>query len=296
MKRQRLLRLFVCILILCTLMSVGVHADIGPKPSVRVYLDGIPSGECYATLLSLRSSTGPSSAWDGTPESANHAGNENYSWSGLSEETWRAFVDYTDPDGYYFLQEGWRVDGTGEFAWTYYPPSSFKILLYFPESGSFLASPILERYAFHSVFAASPTPDGASLSVARSYDYGPELFSLAVRILLTLLLEFAVAFLFGFRKKREFFFLALLNAITQAGLNLALSAIDYAMGYFAFVFFYALLELLVFLTEGILCALLRKRFEEKPRRTGFYFLYSLAANAASFGFGLWLARLLPGIF
>lgn len=56
-----------------------------------------------AHFLPQNDSTGPSSAWDGTEESAQHNENEAYSYANLDYETWKAFVEYEDADGYYFL-------------------------------------------------------------------------------------------------------------------------------------------------------------------------------------------------
>ena len=81
---------------------------------------------CYGTLLSKEKSTGPASAWDGRTESDQ----KEYMDPGI----WKIFVNYKDPDGYYFLQRSWKVSESKELAWTYYPPDDFKILLYYPET------------------------------------------------------------------------------------------------------------------------------------------------------------------
>ena len=94
--------------VLCLVMTVllfapvTTKADMGPKPSVRILFENMGNETCYGTLLSERESTGPSSAWDGTEEYAQHNENENYSWAAFDYETWKAFVEYEDPDGYYF--------------------------------------------------------------------------------------------------------------------------------------------------------------------------------------------------
>ena len=124
--------------LLCLTMSfllltpVEASADMGPKPSVWILFENMGDEWCYGTLLSEKESTGPAYIWDGEEENARHK--ENYSWAEFDYETWRAFVEYEDPDGYYFLQEGWTVSETKEIAWTYYPPNRFKILLYYPAS------------------------------------------------------------------------------------------------------------------------------------------------------------------
>lgn len=44
-------------------------------------------------------------AWDGTEESAQHNENERYSYANLDYEIWKAFVEYEDPDGYFFYRK-----------------------------------------------------------------------------------------------------------------------------------------------------------------------------------------------
>ena len=111
-----------------TALPITAKADMGPKPSVRIQFKNMSDDLCYGTLLSKEKCTGPAQVWDGTAR--------NEQLYDLDRNIWKAFVDYKDPDGYYFLQRGWTVSETGEIAWTYYPPEDFKILLYYPETGT----------------------------------------------------------------------------------------------------------------------------------------------------------------
>ena len=78
-------------------MPITARADMGPKPSVRIEFTGIEGETYYGTLLSKHKSTGPASAWNGSPEYAHYKpGDEGY-------EIWHKFVEYQDTDGYYFL-------------------------------------------------------------------------------------------------------------------------------------------------------------------------------------------------
>lgn len=306
--KKRTLR-FVLAALLCALLLLPplAHADTGPKPSVRVSFTGLGDRLCYATLLSEKSSTGPSSAYDGNPAHAYHKGTED--WHTLEEATWRAFVDYADPDGYYFLQEGWQVSDTEELAWTYYPPNHFKVLLYFPDSGTFLSSEKLETHAFHSYFdaavsaasistakdQASSDAASAAVEVERNYNYTAEVVSLLVRIVITLAVELGLALLFGFRRKKQFLTITVVNVITQVLLNVALFFVNYRSGFMMFVFYYVILELTVFGLESLLFCRLLRRDEAKPA-TGRIVLYALCANVSSFAIGLVLANVIPDLF
>lgn len=304
---SKVIAMMICIAFAFITLSVAASADTGPKPSVRIQFKNMGDDLCYGTILSQKPSTGPQSAWDGIEE---HARYKNDTWYGeLEYDIWKAFVEYEDPDGYYFLQEGWKVSETKEIAWTYYPPYSFKILLYYPETGIFVSSGIYERYAFDSYFTVDM--NGVSIgsveydeelssderiNAYRSYMYGQEILSLIVRIVITIAIEMAVALLFTFRQKKQLIVLAVVNVITQIILNVLLNVINYYSGALAFVVFYVLFEIIVFVIEAVLYCTLLKKVSEKPKKNWFYVLYALVANALSFGAGFVLAGVLPGIF
>lgn len=288
--------------------SVPARADIGPKPSVQIHFENMGDELCYGTLLSREKSAGPASVWDGEEEHA--LTDENYPSSGyLPRDIWEAFVRYKDPDGYFFLQEGWEVSKTKDLVWGYYPPLSFKILLYYPETETFVSSGIYGHYAFDSYYTVNMADvkivsveyddtlsTNKRIDAYRSYQYRQELVSLAVRTVLTIVIEMAVALLFGFRSGRPLLVLALVNVVTQILLNVLLNIINYASGSLAFTVSYVLLELAVFAVEAVLYCTVLKKVTEKQRTNRYYVLYSLAANSVSFAAGFFLAELLPGIF
>ena len=290
--------------VLCVLLMLSypgaAWADIGPKPSVQICFTGMdPDVLCYGTLLSERDSTGPASVWNGDEEFALYPEGEF--------KIWKAFVDYEDEDSFFFLQEFWNCSESGQLAWTYYPPSTFKVLLYYPESGTFCVSPIYETYAFDSYYTvnltglpgqAASSGTNAVLTAVESYNYIPELRSLTVRIVLTILLELLIALLFGYHEMSVLAFLAVVNLVTQIGLNVALNVINYHSGPMAFTFYYALMEAGVFILEAVLYANLLHRFsvQPKPESANRAVGYAFTANAASFAAGLWLAHVIPGIF
>ena len=285
---KKILSLLLCIAVFLSI-AVTASADIGPKPSVRITFEGVENGtEYYGTLLSERKSTGPASAWDGVP---GHEDHYNYSY-----ELWKIFADYTDTDGYYFLQEVWDCTETNQLNWTYYPPSPFKILLYFPNTDTYYVSDIYERYAFDSYYTVNLSDlSSDTMTAEESYNFTWEIISLLARIVATILLEIAIAFIFGYREKKALRFIAVVNIITQIALNVALNIINYNMGSMAFTFFFVIMEIAVFALEAVIFALLLKRFtakSDKARSTA----YAFAANTASFAIGLWLSHIIPGIF
>jgi len=291
--RRNLCGLF-CLLILFSMLAMPVQADTGPKPSITVSFDHMGSEVCYGTLLSKDSTYGPWVAWEDD-------GGGNANPHELEPEIWQAFTGYVDPDGFYFLQRAWKLGEGASISWTYYPPRIFKILLYYPETDTFAVSGICDRYAFDTYYTVDmkgvdPVSGSASLAPVRTYQWQWETLSLIARIVLTVIVELGIAFLFGFRGKKVYWFLTVVNVVTQVLLNVLLNAINYHSGQLAFLFWYVVLEIGVLVLEALLYSLLMPRFTDAPKPVWLRLLYALAANVASFFAGLGIAMLVPGIF
>ena len=281
---KRIAAIIACLLMLA-LLPTAAFADMGPKPSVRIGIEGLdPDEPCWGTLLSEEASTGPSRAYDGENARVGEAG----------EDVWRAFVDYEDPDGYYFLQELWPCSEDGQLWWTYYPPEEFKLLLYFPETGEFVSSGKCSAYAFTSWFDARLS-DG-ELALSKSYDYSGAIVNFAVRCALTIALECSAAyFIFRLRTPGRLKAVAAVNVITQLALNLVVNIIAYLAGSFMIAFRFFLLECLVFAAEGALYDMFFRRAGE-PVPVKRCWALSLVGNLMSYALGLWLAYAVPGLF
>lgn len=299
MKRPKQFMLLAYMLLITMIFPITASADSGPKPSVNVTFDGMGDELCYGTLLSKTESTGPASVWDGTEDSPYSEDSDKY-------RIWKAFVEYEDSDGFYFLQNFWQVNETGELNWGYYPPKEFKVLLYYPESGRFLVSGVFEHYAFDSYFTVDMENGNISTDqgeiggklnkVYRSYQYGAEVFSLVARVILTVLIELGIAWLFGYRKKRQYQLLAGVNIATQLILNILLNVVNYRSGHQAFVTNYILYEVVVFILEAGVYWYWLRREDAKRNGGGRAVIYALVANFVSFVAGMGVAMLVPGIF
>lgn len=264
---------------------------MGPKPSVVIELLNMGDAECYGTLLSEKSGTGPASAWNGEED-----GIRNFD---VDVEIWEKFVNYKDSDGYYYLQETWHCSETKLIDWTYYPPDPFKILLYYPESDTFYVSGIYEKYAFDSYFSvdmSKVSSENPTLIAEKSYNYGKEIISFFARVILTLAVELILALIGGYRGKRIFLFILNVNIVTQVLLNIALSIIDYNWGGMMLIFVYFYVELIVFLLEAtIYCSNFKKLTEKRVTKAG-AIIYAALANFLSFMAGVYISAYLPYIF
>ena len=299
---RRLLTLFFAALLLTT-VPVNAWADTGPKPSVTVTLENQGDEICYGTLLSESKGNGPWVVWNGTG-SGEYANDEKEAErrARAPYEVWQAFVDYQDEDGFCFLQFAQRVDESGTLDWGYYPPDTFKLLLYYPQTGRFAVSGVLHRYAFHARFRVDLQNGAAGrLQVRRAFTWSAELPSFLFRIALTLAVELGIALLFAIRGKKQLLCISAVNVITQLLLNLILlpvigPGLSPGVVFLSASLYLPFLELLIFILEALAYCLLLNKNTDRPRKPGIYIVYAFVANAASLALGLVLSFCLPGMF
>lgn len=279
--------MLVTMVILAVAMAATAYADMGPTPSVNITFTGIEGETYYATLLSDKSSNGPSSAWDGTSE-----------YKGSDYDIWKKFVEYEDSDGFYFLQEWWDCSETNGFSWSYRAPDTYKILVYFPESDSFCVTSIYDGYAFHSYYTVDLSQHEAGvISVKSEFNLGMELLGFAFRVALTVLVELIIALAFRYRGKKQIRFIICANIATQLALNIMLNVTNYKHSVWLIVMaLYIVMELAVLVIEAVLYAVYLDRLADKPRKPVKAVIYALIANVCSFAAGVVLAHLSFGYF
>lgn len=291
--RKALCFLFLFLLFFVVLPHERAKADVGPKPSVQITFEGLGEKGVYATLLSETSSTGPFTAYE-------KSGQMRLDDKGLAggEEIWKAFHEFKDSDGYYFLQRSFEVSDSKKLNWSYYPPKRFKLLLYYPESNTYRLSSIENAYAFDSYFTVDgkETEKDRPLHLRRTYFYEGELSSLFARIILTIVIEVLIALFWGFRGRKLFIFLFGINVLTQVFLNLSLNLLYNSFFRIILTLLFILLEVLVFFIELKLYRKFLPKYTEKELSENRILIYTFVANAGSFLAGFYIAKFLPGIF
>jgi len=312
MKRVKQL-LYAMLLLILIVTPMSVSADIGPKPSVKVEFVGLEEEEYYVTLLSEYESTGPWSVND-----------SYYDYMG-DEAVFQKFAEYEDVDGYYFISYMEECSEDDIFEWNYYPPQKFKILIYLPQYDKFIIDDqICERYAFDSYFTVDISDGNSTVSIDKTeneegtsskeytineeslekleleieenYAFSMEILSLIVRIVLTIVVELLIALFFYRRDTKAITVIVLANMVTQIVLNILLNVVNYNSGHYAFVFHYVWMEIVVFVVEAIIYT---KMIGQENKATGKKYhpwVYAAVANLVSFIVGIWIARVIPGIF
>ena len=311
--------LLIAVLLLCCV----AFADTGPKPSAAFTFTGMPDEDYYVTMLAEVDHYGPHRVYqpgDDLPYVL-EAGKEDPAYP-----AWQKFVDYKDADGYYFLDDLFeQCHGDDNADWGYYPPQRFKLLLYFPESDTFLCSTVTERYAFDSLYAldlggrspaelaaltltdpnGNPIPSGGDGETAageivldKSDGTHQQIIGFFGRLGITLVIELALAWGWKYRKGSQLLFIGIANLITQCLLNVALlywGAQEGSRGFI--IFWYVLLELAVTGIEAAAYAYLLPGTDRKdPAVRRHAALYALSANLLSFLGGLALSEVFPILF
>lgn len=298
--KKRWCSILTALLLLLPLTAMPVSADVGPKPSVVVALEGLEGRTCLGTLLSQQEGTGPYGRF--YEEEAAEDPEEDRALRALLP------LERMDSEGFHLLNFV-KDCSDGEFSWTYYPPHTYKIALWFPEEDALAVSGVYHRYAFDSYYRLDLSgvelmPGGIveleAARLQRDYPYGASLLALAGRVALTLGAELLLALAFGLRTRQALKWVAVVNLATQLGLNLALELFTYCNG--ALEGMMAILALPVYLAAEAVVTLVelriyrRKLLGERGASGRRITAYTWTANLCSLLAGVLLSFRLPALF
>lgn len=271
MKRIKLFfYLLLCISVFFLLSnSVKVSADMGPKPASYVTIKGIEGD--YVACFASNDATGPNFDYD--------------YW--LMYDTgieYNSIMKYSDEDGFKWITTYFKCNGTQEISFTYYCPSEYKIVIY--QNDEFLiATDVLEMYAFTTYyeidFSKGISASQNDIQVVNTYDYFKEILNLVIRVVLTLLIEIGLFFLFKLYTKRNLRIVLIVNLATQIFLNVMVNIELFYSGFLLALILLFVLEFFILIIES---ALYQALFKEKKHWV--ILIYSILANILSFVCGL----------
>lgn len=273
--KKRILVWLLCAALILPLITVTAFADCAPKPSVNV--DVLCGKNVIVTLLGQGDGSGPNQT---VPPGAGPDGWQNCE---TDEElrAWERFRDYQDPDGFHF----WGYMDWHGIDWGYYPPEVFKVAVYIPMDDVLIVSEeVFETYAFHSDFRLwiqdLDYADGqvVSMDLQKDFDWMEEAWEFFLRVVITLAVEFAVAWLMGYRGKRHIKTILAVNLVTQVILNLMLTLWYFFDGPLSALIRLALAEIVVLVMEAVIYG---RRLTGEGQKKGKAILYAVAANLAS---------------
>ena len=271
------LKIVLSVLIFLLIFSIGtttVSADMGPKPASYITIKGI-EGE-YVACFAAKNAWGPNFDYEGWIEYE------------MDYVKYNPIMEYKDEEGFKWITDYYKCNGESEIRFTYYCPEVYKIVIY--QNDQFLiATEALEMYAYATYyeidFSTGTVTSPEDIKVTKTYDYFSEIFNLIVRIVLTLAIELGLFFIYRLYTKRNFNVVLITNLVTQIFLNVAINISLYNSGYMDALFLLFALEFVVLIIEFITYQILLK---EKKR--WIIILYPIIANALSFGLGLFIFR------
>lgn len=243
MKRRIPLFLLALLLLVSVLpMGAGAAFNFGRgTPTVLIGLENTGQETCYVTLLSQEGTSGP---WVKTDDFSKVYPKES---GQVDQAIWEAFNGYEDPDGFHFLGFFQNCTQSKTFLWNYCPPETFKLLLYYPDSGTFLASDqTYSRYAYDSYYTA--TVSGDQVTLTQTATLTSEILSLVIRTVLMVAIALLIARVFRLGGKQLPFLAGVHGGIVLV-LNLFLALVNYRSGSSLFLMDALLLTIVVVMVE-----------------------------------------------
>lgn len=277
-------------MILSTLVisNITINADMGPKPTAEISIKGVNKPYVLEILIPF---DGDVAILDET---------EIASFFEWIQETYyteypiEALNGYQDSDGFvarsiyrYLPSSLYQVD-THQYHIGYFSaPETFKIALIFDDD-IIITSNIINRKMFNATFTFDLS--GVDLesskinvgSVVESIPYLHFSFTFITRVILTILVELGVLYLFRYMKRTSYNIVFITNLATQSLLTLFMIIGFYFWGnFFGLIGVFILGEVLVFVSEQLVY---RRFLDEKGKKTAF--IYTMAANATTLILGI----------
>ena len=255
--------LFAVILVALFMPLQTADADMGPKPTVQVQIDGLPLSSYYVGLVSKSGipSGGISLKED---EYIYHFDPKYKNQDKFVERVFAENFEYGTIGNISKFDKATSID----YSWSYYAPSKFYIVIYDYENDILYKSDHINRITFNSAYIASYedfeqinentysfSPKGLALAMPlKKYSYEiTTLINIALfilRLVLTIAIELLIALAFKFNKD-SYKIIAITNAATQLFLNIFIWLMYYFAGGFGPFVAIFIGELIVFIVEPI---------------------------------------------
>lgn len=265
--------LILVIVIICLMIiPQTVQADLGPKPSITVSAENLPLGTCYMDILVEESYEYDEDSYFLSEEYDQELVNRLKMYE---DNGWRTSMTYDD--SMLFGDIKCKVEnGLSTMKYTYRVPDRFRIIVV-SDNGETVVSNIIERKNFDSlVYFDYETGEAAEREMIPSL-----IIQFIFTCLLTLLVEGLVFILFRFSIKKNWLPFLLINIFTQIILTAGITLGMLMAGLFGAFIIYLLAEIVIFIIEAILFAVILKE-HSIGRRIAFV----VTANFLSFLTGI----------
>jgi hypothetical protein len=267
---RKIITLLFCGLILFGI-TTNVHADMGPKPELKITVTHAPNEVYYLDLLV-----------DSEYLINDPIDNSQYNptmieqLKSLEDEGWYpALVNGTSMRMHGEL-EGSLTGGKMIHQFGYHLPDRFRIIMV-TASGKLTVSEVLTLESFYTALSFNAT-NGEITKPSLIVLYAIQITSTLIP---TLILEFLILLLFKLYSKRNLIVFLIMNIITQLFLTFTVNTTLIKTGLLGAVFVLLLVEGVIWIFE----ILVVWKLFDKQRKTGVRIAYALVANILSFILG-----------
>lgn len=266
--------MFKKLLLISFLLFPSPKVTNGYYQTTTINIEGI-NEKCYGTLLSDKTISGSFSLKTNL---------DQY----VDDNIKNAFRQYKDKDNFFYLSFIQDVS-EGLLYWPLFPPEHFKLLIYFPDSNTFIASDIVDRYCLNSTFKA--VVNNNQIIINTNYNYS-KLFSMTLtRIIISVLLLFIVCLLYGKPRSFEFKYILLSSIIVQSVIHIGISIYSFKNGFsiVEYYLFFWMIYLVAFVIQGYI-------YQKKTMTMHLPFMCSFISNIVAYASGIILVDVFPRLF
>ena len=267
--------MFKKLLLITFLVSSSFTVFNGYYQTTRIEIDNI-NDTCYGTLLSKTSEVG------------------SFSYKieidlDVDENIINAFKTYEDKDNFFYLNYLQDVS-EGLLFWPYFPPENFKVLLYFPNTNTFVTTDtIYNTYCLTNDFKASI--NNGVLYLTQSYNYSKLIYLTVIITIIASVISILIAFITGRPSEAEYKYVILSNLLFHIIVNIGIAMHSFRVG-FSIVEYYLVLwapYLFFFFIQGYL-------YLKKTHVLKSPFLCSFYTNVLTYLIGLLIVDVFPKLF
>lgn len=287
-------KVLITLLLMITALNLQVvSADMGPKPSVTITVEGVDVEYSFEVLKKDSDCEGFNFNIEDDPSIDEYYYGETFP---------EVLYDY-EYDGYCSFEllgspNGmWEID-EDMYELYYYPPKTFRFVIV-TEDNHIIVSEAMTRTLFDSnvtwdLTGVSLDEDQVDVGTltgdvcfgenddCHNFAIGWETtYKTIIRVVLTVVIELGILFLFAYRNKKDYRFVAIVNVITQFILTWFVIYVGFYSGALGAIAILFLGETFVFLLETVLYMIYLKE-HSKVRA----FFYAWIANAVTLFFGL----------
>ncbi len=288
------------ILGLLSLTIENVSADVGPKPTVTITVIGMDENDSFE-VLAKDSCTGFEPSEEDLLDIYYYKDEFPTELYDYNSDGYCSFELLGDPNG---MRQISSNENEQEFTLYYYPPTTFKLAIV-TEEGYIITSKAITRTRFDSnvvwdlsdVTLDKDMEDVGTISgdicigeyddcLDQKFSIGFDtVLSTVIRVIITLVVELGILFLFQYKLKKQYKIAAITNLCTQIVLNIVVIYLSYKIGLLGALLALLLGEIFVVLAESIVYV---KYLDEHSKLRAF--MYALVANGVTIYIGMYLLK------